>query len=109
MNQNNNKDGNMLNPGTLLNQGCFSRLGQGGFVVLLPSQKNFLSGNSRRWALSNTSFKQPGKGSSERTFFQDFCSRDSRTNMVKITNTDKKMDFQKLVDKMVKSSCVLQP
>lgn len=110
MNHNQTEGEYLLPPGTILNNGCYRiirKLGQGGFgITYLADQLGWLENIGD----GQTKFR---KGKPEivvikELFYQEFCSRESGTQIVTISRLDKKVEFQKLVNKQVEEGRILR-
>ena len=99
-----------LKPETCLHNKCYKiicHIGQGGFgITYLAEETGYLK--STGFGEQYVANKNPGKVVVKELYFDDFCSRDSDTGLVYITNTNKKVEFEKLVNKQLEEGRILK-
>lgn len=90
-----------LAPNTILNQNCYriiKVIGQGGFGITYLADEIGYFRNTGFGDIHYVSAKVPEQVVIKELYYNDYCQRDPKTGLVNISNTDKKIEFNKLVE-----------
>jgi len=99
----------VLPPGTMLNNGCYRivrKLGQGGFGITYLAME---LGHMQDIGEGRKRFRktEPEEVVIKELFYEEFCHRENITQLVTISKMDKKVEFEKLVNKQVEEGLIL--
>jgi serine/threonine protein kinase len=95
-------DQNILPVGTILNYGCYridKKLGQGGFGITYLATEIGVEETIGEGKIEVIPVSTKEKVVIKEMFYEDICSREDSTRRVTITNSEKKLEFSKLVEK----------
>jgi len=93
---------NILPIGTILNYGCYridKKLGQGGFGITYLATEIGVEETIGEGKIEVIPVSTKEKVVIKEMFYEDICSREDTTRRVTITNSEKKLEFNKLVEK----------
>lgn len=100
-----------LKPGTLLNRNCYKITGfmaQGGFGITYLAEE---MGYFRKSGFEDDNYvphRNPEKVVVKELYYNDYCQRDGQTGLVSISNSEKKIEFEKLVNKLLEEGKILR-
>jgi serine/threonine protein kinase len=101
---------NYLLPNTYLKKNCFKVLhiiGQGGFgITYLGEETGFIK--LTNFGEEFEIYDNPKKVVIKELFYQDFCQRGETSGVVSISNSERKLEFEKLVNKQLEEGKTLK-
>ena len=100
-----------LSPGKTLRNNCYCithLIGQGGFgITYLAEETGYLKKSDFEDKLEYIAFTRPQKVVIKELYFPDICHRDNVTGLISVSNTEKKQEFENLVNKQLEEGRTL--